>query len=285
MNVRDHPRGAKDKRFIEALWPRFQSLADPHFPEDARNHFHQRFWEMYLAVSLLERGFHLQRQGDEGPEFFANVGTHRIWFEAVAPEPGNGPDCVPQLEFGSPIASNEPTEQILLRFTNALAEKQQRYSSALGKGIISPDDSYVLAINSRGIRHAPESNTIPFFIQAFLPFGPLTILIDPGSGKHEEIFYADRSHVTKVSGSSVSTRSFLDSTSSFCSAVLHSAVDCGNYPEPLGGDFSVLHNPMAQHPLNISQFEWCTQYTYQNDRLHCSRPHPPPIADDEQAGS
>lgn len=282
-NTRDHPRGSEDKCFVEKLWNRFQSFADPHFREDARNHFLQRFWEMYLAVTLLEHGFDLHRHGNEGPEFYARVGTRRIWFEAVAPGPGTGPDRVPQLEFGSRIAKDVPTEQILLRFTNALIEKQKRYSFALEKGIISSNDSYVLAINSRGIRHAPDSNTLPFFVQAFLPFGPLTVLIDPTSGELTESFYAYRPNVSKVSGSSVSTRSFLDDESSFCSAVIHSAVDCANHPKLLGGDFSVLHNPNAQHPLNNSDFEWCKQYTYQDSRLHWSQPHLPPSVDNEYA--
>lgn len=280
-NTRDRPGGNVDKRFAKELWHRFQPFADPHFRDDARNHFLQRFWEMYLAVTLLERGFDLHRHGDEGPEFYAMFGARRIWFEAIAPSPGTGPDCVPQLDFGSPIAKDVPTEQILLRFTNALAEKQKRYSFALGKGIVSPNDSSVLAINSRGIRHAPQSNTLPFFIQAFLPFGPLTVLIDPKSGELRESFYSYRPNVSKVSGSSVSTRSFLDEESSFCSAVLHSAVDCANHPKLLGGDFSVLHNPKAQHPLNNSDFEWCEQYTYQDNRLHCSQPHLPPAANNE----
>ena len=45
-------------------------FVDPHFREDARHQFLQRFWEMYLACALLERGFNLERVGHEGPEFF-----------------------------------------------------------------------------------------------------------------------------------------------------------------------------------------------------------------------
>ena len=61
LNTRDHLRGANHISFVEQLWGRFYPLADPHFREDARTHFLQRFWEMYLAVALLEHGFDLQR--------------------------------------------------------------------------------------------------------------------------------------------------------------------------------------------------------------------------------
>jgi hypothetical protein len=275
QNTRDHPPCAEDKRFVEQLWGRFYGLADSHFREDARHHFLQRFWEMYLAVTLFDRGVDLHRHGDEGPEFYASVGGRRIWFEAIAPGPGDGPDRVPQLVFGAPIATDVPTEQILLRFTHALAEKKRLYDTALVKGIISPDDSYVLAINSRGIRHAPESNTLPFFIQAFLPFGPLTVLIDTKTGKLTESFYAYRPNVSKISGSSVSTRTFLDDEASFCSAVLHSSVDCANHPAQLGGDFSVLHNPNAQRPIDAVIFHWCEQFTFRDEHLHRSSPFQP----------
>jgi hypothetical protein len=271
-NTRDHPRAAQHKRFVEELWGRFHLLADPHFREDARNHFLQRFWEMYLAVALLEHGFDLQRHGNEGPEFYASVGNRRIWFEAMAPDPGIGPDQVPELVPGE--VGEVPTEKILLRFTNALDTKRGRYAAALAKGIVSPNDQYVLAINARGIPHAPYGSAMPYFIQAFLPFGPLAVTLDVKTGKVTDTFYQYRSEVSKLSGASVSTRAFLDEEASFCSAVLHSSVDCANHPDQFGGDFSVLHNPKAQRPLDAAVFKWCEQFTFRDEHLHRSNPNP-----------
>lgn len=272
LNTRDDPRGADHKCFTEALWVRFHPLADTHFREDARNHFLQRFWEMYLAVTLLEHGFDLRRDGDDGPEFYALLGNSRVWFEAIAPGPGDGPDQVPQLVPGE--ATKVPTEKILLRFTNALNEKRGRYAAALAKGIISAEDHYVLAINSRGIRHAPYGNSIPYFIQAFLPLGPLTYSVDVKTFELKDSFYPYRPEVSKLNGSPVSTRAFLDEPDSFCSAVLHSGVDCANHPNQLGGDFSVLHNPKAQCPVEAKVFSWCEQFTLQNEHLHRVGPNP-----------
>lgn len=271
LNTRDHPRGVDDKRFVEELWGRFYPLADMHFRDDARNHFLQRFWELYLAVALLEYGFSLQRHGDEGPEFYAFVGNSCIWFEAIAPGPGTGPDQVPQLVPGE--VAYVPTDKILLRFTNALNEKRGQYAAALDKGIVSPEDQYILAINSRGIRHAPYGNSMPYFIQAFLPFGPLTYTVDVKSFEIKDSFYPYRPEVSKLNGSPVSTRAFLDEEASFCSAILHSGVDCANHPGQLGGDFSVLHNPRAQRPLDATVFDWCDQFTLRDEHLHRSTPN------------
>lgn len=65
----------------------------------------------------------------------------------------------------------------------------------------------------------------------------------------------------------VSMRPFLDLEFTFVSAVLHAAVDCVNRPRQLGDDFSVLHNPLASHPLNPSTFDWCDQYFYRDGVL------------------
>jgi hypothetical protein len=273
QNVRDNLRCKEYKHFVEQLWNRFYHLSDPHFREDARNHFLQRFWEMYLGVTLLEKDFNLQRHGSEGPEFYASVGDRRVWFEAIAPGPGGGPDQVPQPIDGE--ANDVPIERILLRFTNALAEKRRRYSAALGKGIIAPEDHYVLAINSKGIiPYDFRGNFIPYYVQAFLPFGPLAVRIDPKTSEVKDSFHQYRPAVSKLSGSSVSTRTFLDEEASFCSAVLHSSVDCANYPNQLGGDFSILHNPNAHCPLDTKLFQWCEQFTFQDNQLHTFIPTP-----------
>lgn len=253
-NTRDLPQGARHKQFVEQLWTRFYPLADPHFREDARNHFNQRFWEMYLAVTLLDHGFDLHRQGDEGPEFYALINGRRVWFEAIAPDGGSGDDRVPEPEDGK--VSRVPIQKILLRFTNAFDEKRKKYATALKKRIVSGDDAYVLAINSRSIPHAAWGGSrLPYFVQAFLPFGEFTISIDPTTLERRESYYQYQPQVLKLSGSPVSTEIFLNAESSFCSAVLHSVVDCANHPERLGDDFSILHNTQSISPIDASMFK------------------------------
>jgi type I restriction enzyme S subunit len=264
-NVRDLAHHEDVRLFIRAMWERYAPLADAHFREDAKNHFLERFWEMYLAVTLSERGLTLVRSAGEGPEFYFENRGKRVWIEAVAPGPGVGADRVPELEFG--VASAVPTEKILLRFTHALVEKRRKYEEACGKGIVSTSDPYVLAINSRGIRHAPCGNTMPYFVQAFLPFGPLAVAIDRKSLEVIDSHYQCRDAVQKRSGASVSTKAFLDPDFSFCSAVLHSSVDCVNRPVEFGGDFCVLHNPNALHSINESVFSWARQLRFENDQL------------------
>lgn len=266
-NVRDggHSPLVEGRVFTQSLWERYAPLADRHFREDARAHFIERFWEMYLAVALLERGFRLGPGTGTGPEFSFNEGERQFWVEAVAPGPGTGPDRVPEIENG--VAYDVPTEKILLRFANAVAEKRGRYHAALEAGIITPESGYLLAINSRRIPHAPYGNTLPFYVQALLPFGNLTLMLNRSTREIEDRFCQAREKVRKSNSAAVSTQSLLNPDFRFVSAVLHSAVDCVNRPERLGDDFSVLHNPLAARPLNPSTLDWCDQYFYREGTL------------------
>lgn len=258
--IRDLPHHEQSREFVESLWSLYHTFADRHFLEDARAHFLERYWEMYLGVALLNRGLQLVRSGNEGPEFYFVHNHRKIWVEAVAPGPGTTSERVSEIQYGE--VSLVPTEKILLRFTNAIVEKRQKYLTALSRGIIRPSDLYLLAINSRRIPHAPLGNTMPFFVQALLPFGNLAVVIDKNTGKISDTFYQSRESVIKESGAPVSTKAFLEPQFGFVSAVLHSAVDCVNRPKLLGGDFSVLHNPLASHSLNRIIFRWCEQMFY-----------------------
>jgi hypothetical protein len=265
-NVRDgdHSPLVEGRAFTESLWPQYAPLADAHFREDARAHFIERFWEMYLAVALVDHGLRLVPGSGTGPEFSFNHDDRHFWVEAVAPGPGTGADRVPEIELG--VAYEVPTEKILLRFANAVVEKRTRYHSALQARIIDPASGYVLAINSRRIPHAPYGNTLPFYLQALLPIGNLTVMLNRSTREIEDRFYAAREKVLKSNTAPVSTQPLLNRDFGFISTVLHSSVDCVNRPATLGEDFSVLHNPLATRPLAPSTFDWCDQYFY-NDGI------------------
>lgn len=270
-NVRDHERHADTREFISHLWNVYEQYADPHFREDARNHFLQRFWEMYLTVTLLERGHEIYRIGEEGPEFYIQQKDRRIWVEAVAPGPGEGKDRVTEAVSG--VAEKVPTEKILLRYTHALAEKRNKYEEARKKEIISPNDSYLLAINCRSIPHAPFGDVLPYFIQAYLPFGPYAVSIDRETGDIVESFHQYREAVTKLNGSNIPTTAFLDTEYGCISAVLNSSVDCVNKPTILGEDFSVLHNPSAINAIDIGILSWCDQKSLNDNELITIEPN------------
>jgi hypothetical protein len=264
--VRDLPQAKDYKCFVEELWREYEPYNnDPNFLSDARNHFHQRFWEMYLCVTMLKRGFDVEKGGKKGPEFSITIGGKRIWFEAIAPQAGLGADQVPEIEIGE--CNDVPTEQVLLRYTSALSEKLRKYQVDCAKGIISENDVYVVAINSNKIPNAQFGSALPYHVQAFLPFGYPTVVINPKTQEKVDEYFQYRDEVKKINGESISTKAFLDPAYSGISAVIHATLNVAGYTDGTtgwGDSFDVLHNPMATNPLPFEVLNWCN-YRYIHD--------------------
>jgi len=273
LNVRRSRFLRPAKLHVERLWRTYAHYADRHFRQDARKHFLQRYWEMYLTVALLDAGFKPIKLSDEGPEFFIQIAGRRFWIEAIAPGAGEGPDKVP--EFPPGVAFHVPTEQVLLRYTHALATKREKYVSDRAKGIIAPEDGYIVAINSREVPHARYGGVIPYALQAFLPFGRLTATFDLRNNKITDTYFAKRESISKLNKTEIPTTALLDPQYSGISAILHSAVDAANAPVVLGADLFVLHNPLASHRIATETFTRWRQYVFANDEIQTIESSPP----------
>lgn len=268
-HVRDLSRCQTYRELVEALWVRYQPSQDPHFLKDARQHFLQRFWEMYLFVTLQEQGMNPQKGQTLGPDFYLEIDGRRFWVEAIAPDGGEGEDRVPETHSDPPgevIVRDVPKREILLRYTNALAVKRDKWLGWLAKGVVEPTDGYLVAIDGRGCNDFLDG-VIPLFIEAFLPFGHLTLMINRVTLKTEGRYFQHSDTVHKQNRSPVSTAPLLDESYAPVTAVLHSLVDCGNHPDALGGGFVVLHNPKANVTLPDSAFSWCLQHHFEDDHL------------------
>ena len=255
--VRTAPHLQHARVLIESLWEKFRPLSDAHFQSDALKHFHQRFWEMYLACALIDNGIDLKRHGGAGPDFYFEKNNKRVWVEAVAPTRGEGPDRVPKPSYG--VSVSVPTKKVTLRIISAIHDKHRKMEADVDKGIIGPDDAVILAINIHQIPHAYVGRTVPYILKAVFPIGPLSVSIDRTSGTVIDSIHAYEPSLSKASGSSVSKEIFLDPRYSRISAVISSGVDCVNSPQRIGGDFLVVHNPNAAHCMPISTFAWSKQ--------------------------
>lgn len=268
-HVRDLPHCQPYRELVEALWARYQPSQDPNFLTDARQHFLQRFWEMYLFVTLQDQGMNPQKGQALGPDFYLEIDGRRYWVEAIAPDAGEGEDRVPDTRHDPPgeiIVREVPRREILLRYTHALAAKRDKWLGWLARGVVASTDGYLVAIDGRGCNDFHDG-VIPLFIEAFLPFGPLTLLINRNTGKAEDRYFQHSDTVHKQNQAPVSTAPLLDESYAPVTAVLHSLVDCGNHPEALGGDFVLLHNPLASVSLPDSAFSWCLQQHFDHDHL------------------
>ena len=248
----DHPSAVETRQFVDGLWGRYESLADPHFKNEIGSQFQPRFWEMYLACTLLAHSFKIS-SSDVGPDFCMSVGDMRIWIEAIAPGPGapcsadRVPDIVLISESG--IAQSVPDEQIVIRYCGAIKEKFRKYSEYLSNGIIGSSDPYVIAINSGTIRLARPELNIPRIVKAVFPIGHLQVTMSRETGEVVDTGYQARTEIPKASGAAVETTIFIDPGFAGISAVLYSPIDAVNQTERMGDDFVFVHNPLASNPI------------------------------------
>jgi len=266
-NLRDLGERCDYRAFCEALWPRFEPYADPHFLKEVRRQFHPRFWEMYLAVAFLERGYTLHKHRDGGPEFGIDLDGTRFWFDAIAPTAGSGPDAVPRLEYGKSEASRVPQEQIILRITSALDAKRAKWVKDLKSGRISAHDGYIVAINDRSIREAWLGSDMPYVVKALYGFGDIAVSFDRKTLQVVEAKYLHRPTVSKVSGTGISSQPFAARECPEISAVLYSSVDAANFPRSLGGDFMILHNDRPTVPLGHGTLRFAREYWLDEESL------------------
>jgi len=267
MNVRDLAHHSEDRVFVESLWQMYRPYADTNFRSDARHHFNEQFWEMYLGCTLLEHGFRISSGGSIGPEFYSTIQHQRCWFEAIAPSAGCGPDAVPDVRYGAPVATQVPADEIILRLRHGIHEKHQKYSHDCKAGVVVSDEPYIIGINSKRIRTILSDPEIPFIVKSVLPFGDLTVVIDIHEHRIVDSFHSHRDVITKQSGSPVSTDVFENPVYAGISAVLYSNVDAANYPDLFGADFKVVHNPMAANPIPRGILNFGVEYWVEDGEL------------------
>lgn len=270
INLRDSDsapaRAARE--LTESLWLRYAPFADDHFLECIPHEFDERFWEMYLTCSLLQLGLDVHCP-KPGPDNLVETVGGRIWIEAVTPTSGASghPDAIPEPKAGK--AERVPEERILLRMRSAIRYKYEtKYREYLDKGIIAPDDSYVVAVNGCQLHHAIADNYPPWIAKSVFPIGGLQVALDRDSLEVVDTSYQYRAVVEKSSGASVSTDIFLDPEYRDLSGVLYSRVDAGNPTARMADDFILVHNPFANRPLDDGLLGRGTELTVRMEGDH-----------------
>lgn len=270
---------ARYREYLERVCMNFVSsgLADRKFISELTSGSDAKFWSSLSEAFVFDRLRHLpfphRARTGVGPDFLVQHRGTRIWVEVVCPNPANVPADF--LEF-APGARSHPHEQILLRYTSAIADKARKlygYAAAKGErpeagylqsGIVGPHEAYVIAVNACRLRHGPFSSfegisQYPVAVEAVFPVGPLEIRFDSatldvvGSGN------GVRFHVLKPNGATVSTHMFLDPRFARVSAIwaldLNGLHDFGS-PQPS----ALIFNPIAEVPIARGSLPADTEY-------------------------
>ncbi len=255
-----NPRCQEAKVFVSQLWQAAHSYLDPDLPVKLPNQFHQHFWEIYLAASLLEIGLILESSSSsDGPDICIKPNGLPVWVEAVTALAGQGVDAVQKAEFGD--------DQIKLRLLNAFNKKSEKYDVYKKKSWIGSKDPYIIAINAALVPSADLEREIPRIVRSLLPFGHSVLHVDK-----ETLNVVDTSHeyqgkVVKASGKGPETTCFLNPKFSGISAVIYSCADAFNYPTEISKSLLLFHNPLAENPIPLGFLKkgheyWIEEHQY-----------------------
>jgi len=178
----------------------------------------QQLSEVLVANELVQAGLAPTRK-PSAPDFLLEHAGRRIWIEVVCPEPKGIPtDWLTRTEGVVSL----PHEQIILRWTSAIKEKFEKLTGKrgrpetgyLGKGVVAPDDGYIIAVNGRLLRDRfPQICGIsqyPFAVEVTLAVGPLSIRIDRDTLKKTWSGLQHRPLVQKPNGAMVPADTFFD---------------------------------------------------------------------------
>lgn len=249
--------------FLTETWQRYcdEGLADPHFSHELANGsecvYRQRVGEMLLAEKLWSDGFTLT-SASEGPDFRAEKNGEVFWIELITPEPTGIPEDF--LKGSLNGVYTLPHEQILLRWTAAIAEKvcklrgnaEHAVSGYLQKGIVKPDERCVIAVNDRLLVRWPDGMTgisqFPFPVEALFAVGPYEIKINSETLQTVSAGHQQRVFVRNHNDAKVPTNSFFNPANAAISAVLGITL---REEAILGRSYRnvLVYNPLATNPL------------------------------------
>ncbi|WP_347506537.1 hypothetical protein [Pseudomonas anguilliseptica] len=213
--------------FLTSIYDRFRAagLADPHFEKELASGkadtYAQRVAELLLADMLWNDGFSLE-SSPQGPDFYVSKGGKSAWLELHTPIPNGVPST---LFTGSGGVMGFPHEKINLRWTNAISEKARKLEGYLEKGIVRPDDGYVIVVNSSLLAPGPSGglhgvSQFPVPVEVLFGVGPIEVEIDRVTGEILDQRNQHRPMITKSPTVGVPADTFLDKKFTAVSAVL-----------------------------------------------------------------
>ena len=249
------------RRHVEDICSRFvaSGLSDPDFESElcsgAEPRFWQRFTEASLTCDVLDAGISVLAK-KSGPDLCIEHEGRRIWVEIVSPEPTGIPTEWLVHEPGQ--CYTFPHVPMLLRWTAAIKEKTEKLLGAeskvgyLQRGVVTPDDCYVIAVNARQLRGVFASLTgisqFPFAVEAAFAVGPYQVHFDRQTLAAVKAEHQQRPYIQKPSGARVPAYTFLDGRFAVISAIWATDFDdCSVLGHQKAS--AVVHNPLASNPL------------------------------------
>lgn len=249
------------------------------FRGNALGDFHAAIWEMYLACVMLNHDLPLAKPPAVGaPDIRLAVTPRTVWVEANAPDRGAGDNRVErkirQTGDGGKWALYTPDRDgMMLRYTNAIHEKQKKIDRYLEDGTVSGDEPVVVAINGGLLPDASQGDfEIPDIAKCLYGLGEEYVSIPVGGGGEPKQGIHPRPSITNARGAEVSLRGFIDGDYSRVAGVLYAPYAIWNAVPPWkssapGDEFIFVHNASAETPAPHGVFPFGREWVPQDGQL------------------
>lgn len=267
----------EQKVMLQSMWERYEPYADPDFRQGFARDMEARFWELYLAIMLMDAGRKLlprlerPRTGGQ-PDICVLDNGRRIWIEAIAPTEGEpGPDQlvrpVPINEGGEFVAM--PVRQAQLRVTSAFFKKAGVLQRYLERGVMADVDVRIIAISASRFGPYVSEWPLPLVMTSLFPLGDEFVTVDRETGQatNSGFHYSPTIH---RAGSPIPRSAFLNDRFSHVSGVVWSRLGLGNLSRQVR-PITYVHNPLALVPLATHWAPWDREFltTLQGDEWEC----------------
>ena len=205
---------------------------------------------------------------DGRPDFRCEKDGHATWIEATCITSGQDSALAPDADWLC-SCGYVPLDNILIRWANALDAKIKQAKAHRAAGIVSTNDSYIVAINGDAIavgNYGFGVSQHPFVVETTMAMGALQFSFD-----RETLAFRGASHQVRVSTfksnkSPVSTTAFFDEENGGISALVgYASLRSEGAKLPL----LVAHNPHAICPtapghLGSGTREWAAKFCRRN---------------------
>ncbi len=260
INIRNAEREATvaARTNCEALWRDFEPYADEHFRTQFQLHFRERWFEMYLTVTMIRAGLDVACP-KPGPDIRFSHAGRPVWIEMICPGPGapGGGDSVPQTTYtemgATPTVTTVPIRQQVLRLTGAIEGKRRKFDDYREGGIVGADDVCIIAVSFRGIDWM-WADAQDLMLRAVYGQGDQTVSFAPGETGPTEFGRRALASVRRTKGAQVPVTSFVDSSMPLISAVISSTATCPISEAEMGRDLIVWPNLTADRPVPVGAF-------------------------------
>jgi len=258
--IRGYSKRAEIKKQIECFWEKYRKYApvsEQHFLSkiQKKGQFKQHWWEMILAIGLLNIGIKIQKKSsEEGPDIIIEKPL-KTYIEAVAPKMGETKDKLPEMQWDGVF--DPPKKQFLLRLTSSFCYKYNKFKQYIKKGLVSTNDICIIAISICNLDQYGSLMDSPCDAPLqFLAGGAGTLVI---SSKGDS-FIRFTPIIEKANRSPIKLDYFFSTDYSEISAVIYSNVDLLNCPDSPEQSFVIVKNPFAKNPIPKGFFKGVKTY-------------------------